>query len=265
MSWTQPVEPFRIAGNIYYVGASDLTSFLIATPKGHILIDGGFEETAPLIRASIEKLGFRLSDVKVLLNSHAHLDHAGGLLELKQASGATFHAMPEDVAQLARGGLDDPQFGDRFPFPRIWADRLLHDRQQINLGGTVLTAHHTPGHTRGCTTYSMTLPGGTDVLFLCSPTVPSGYTIVGNPRYPDAVSDYRRHFARLRSLPCDIPLGSHGNFFQLKEKSERLRRGETAAFVDPEGCRNFIEQMENRFTTEAQRAQSSSASSAPLR
>lgn len=195
--------------------------------------------------------------MKVLLNSHAHLDHAGGLLELKQASGATFYAMPEDVAQLARGGLDDPQFGERFPFPRIWADRLLHDRQKISLGGTVLTAHHTPGHTRGCTTYSMTLADGTDVLFMCSPTVPPGYRIVGNPRYPDAIEDYRRHFERLRSLPCDIPLGSHGTFFGLKEKSERLHRGETAAFADPQGCRSFIEQMENRFTTEAQRAQSS--------
>lgn len=264
-SWTQPVEPFRIAGNVYYVGASDLTSFLITTPKGHILIDGGFEETAPLILASIEKLGFRIRDVKILLNSHAHLDHAGGLAELKRASGATFYAMPEDAAQLARGGLDDPQFGNRFPFPRIEPDRLLRDRQKLSLGGTTLIAHLTPGHTRGCTTYSLSLPDGQDVVFMCSPTVPSGYRIVGNPRYPDAVADYRRHFERLRRLECDVPLGSHGVFFGLKEKSERLHRGETAAFVDPQGCRTFIEQMEDRFTTEAQRAQGLESSRAPVR
>jgi metallo-beta-lactamase class B len=114
-SWNQPVEPFRIIGNIYYVGATDITSYLIATPKGHIVIDGGFVETAPMILANIRKLGFKPEDVKILLSSHAHYDHAGGLAELKRASGATFYASRGDLPQHARGGLDDPQFGNRFP------------------------------------------------------------------------------------------------------------------------------------------------------
>ena len=246
-SWTQPVEPFPIAGNVYYVGASDLTSFLITTPKGHILLDGGFEETAPLIRDSIRKLGFRIEDVKILLSSHAHLDHAGGLAELKKASGAAMYVMREDAAQLARGGLDDPQFGDKYPFPGVEADRLLRDGQRITLGGSTVVAHLTPGHTRGCTTFSVHLTDGKDLVFMCSPSIPSEYRLVGNPRYPNAVEDYRRHFAKLKSLECDVPLGAHGSFFELKEKMERLQAGEKNAFVDPAGCRSIIERFEKRF------------------
>src|SRR5688572_3304504 len=129
-SWNQPVEPFRIAGNLYYVGASDIASYLIATPKGHIVIDGGFVETVPLIVESIGKLGFKVEDVRILLSTHAHYDHAGGLAELKRITGATFYASKEDIPQLARGGLDDPQFGNRFPFPPVRADRILRDGEK---------------------------------------------------------------------------------------------------------------------------------------
>ena len=249
-SWNQPIEPFRIAGNIYYVGANEITSFLIATPKGHIVIDGGFKETAPMILANIEKLGFKASDVRILLSSHAHFDHAGGLLQLKRATGATFYASRPEVAALARGGVDDPQFGDKYPFPPIEADRIVDDGQRVTLDGTTLVAHITAGHTRGCTTWTMNVrEGGKQhgVVFFCSPTAP-GYKLVGNPRYPEVVDDYRRQFATLKKLDCDIALASHGNFFSLTEKRNRLVTEKTAnPFIDHTGCRNFILLMEQRF------------------
>jgi metallo-beta-lactamase class B len=252
-SWNQPVEPFRIVGNVYYVGASEVTSYLITTPSGHIVIDGGFAETAPMIRRNIEKLGFRLRDVKILLGSHPHYDHAGGLAELKAATGATFYASAEDAPQYARGGLDDPQFGDRFPFAPIAADRLVHDGSVVSLGGTQLTARVTPGHTRGCTTWTMRTSVH-NVVFVGSPTVPSGYRLVGNPRYPDAIADYRRQFAILRSLKCDVFLASHGNFFDLAEKMKR-RREKINPFIDPDGYREFVKrtaaQMEKVATEQS--------------
>lgn len=236
-SWNQPVTPFRIAGNLYYVGASDITSFLITTPRGHIVLDGGFEETAPMILANIRTLGFEPKDVKILLSSHAHYDHAGGLAELKRATGATFYASVRDVAQHARGGLDDPQFGNRFPYPPVFADRLLRDGDRVSLGGTTLVAHMTPGHTPGCTTWTMKLRDGRNVIFVGSASAP-GYKLIGNPLYPNAVDDYRATFATLRSLNPDIFLGAHGVFFGLKEKMK------TGAWVDPAGYRAYVERAE---------------------
>jgi len=245
-SWNQPVEPFRIVGNIHYVGASDVTSFLITTPRGHILIDGGFEETAPMIRANIEKLGFRVKDVRILLSSHGHYDHGGGLAELKRITGATLYASAEEVALLARGGRDDPQFGNRFPYEPVMADRIVRDGQRITLGKTSLVAHITPGHTRGCTTWA-TRAAGFDVVFFCSPTVPPEYKLIGNPRYPDAVANYRRQFQILKRLPCDIFLASHGNFFNLEEKRKKLAGSSSSPFLDREGCHRFVEAAERRF------------------
>jgi metallo-beta-lactamase class B len=247
-SWNQPVTPFRIAGNLYYVGASDVTSYLITTPNGHIVLDGGFEETAPMIRDNIRTLGFRLEDVRILLSSHAHSDHAGGLAALKKESGAIFISSRGDVAQHARGGLDDPHFFDRFSYPPIEADRLVDDESRVTLGGTTLVARITPGHTRGCTTWTMQLREAKktyDVAFLCSPTVP-GYQLVGNPRHPDAVADYRRHFAILESLSPDIFLAAHGNFFELQDKIKK-RGGKTNPFVDPSGYREFVARMKKAF------------------
>ncbi|HEX7155205.1 MAG TPA: subclass B3 metallo-beta-lactamase [Thermoanaerobaculia bacterium] len=241
-SWNQPVEPFRIAGNVYYVGANEITSYLITTPRGHIVLDGGFVETAPQIRRNIEKLGFRVADVKLLLNSHAHVDHAGGLAELKRVTGAKLVASARDLPQLARGGLDDPQFGDRLPFPPVYADRVVADGGQVTLGGTTLTAHVTAGHTRGCTTWTMTLRDGRDVVFLCSPSVPSEYKLVGNTRHPEVAEDYRRQFAFLKTLRPEIWLASHGNFFDLTAK----RKGEKP-WVDPDGYAAFVARMEKAF------------------
>lgn len=244
-SWNQPVEPFRIAGNVHYVGATDIASYLITTPNGHIVIDGGFVETAPMILANIRKLGFRAEDVRILLSSHAHYDHAGGLAELKRVTGATFYAMAEEIPQLARGGMDDPQFGNRFPFPSIEADRILHDGDRITLGGTTLVAHLTPGHTRGCTTWTTRVRDGgrmLDVVFVGSPTVPGDYRLTNNPRYPNAVDDYRRQFATLESLGCDVFLASHGNFYDLAEMIAKKKR-----FAGCDAYHAFVEEMERRF------------------
>jgi metallo-beta-lactamase class B len=249
-SWNQPVDPFLIAGNLYYVGASDITSYLFTTPEGHIVLDGGFVETAPMIAASIERLGFRVEDVRILIGSHPHYDHAGGLAELRRRSGAKFLASAGDAPLYARGGKDDPQFGDRFLFPPITADRIISDGEQISLGGTTLTARITPGHTPGCTTWTTTI-AGSKAAFLCSPTAP-GYVLVGNPRYPNAIEDFRRQFAILRALEPELFLASHGNFFDLeaKRKKHSARRN---AFIDPEGYRSFVAKMEKRFEQEAAR------------
>lgn len=235
-SWNQPVTPFRIADNLYYVGASDITSYLITTPQGHIILDGGFVETAPMIRANVEKLGFRMKDVKILIGSHAHYDHAGGLAELKRISGAKFVASALEAPAYAAGGLGDPQFADRFPFPPIVADRKIADGDEVKLGNTTLTAHITAGHTRGCTTWTMG-----DAVFVCSPTVPDSYKLVGNPRYPKVIEDYRRQFAFLRSLQPKIFLASHGNFFDLEGKRKSMK------FVDPAGYRAFVAEKEKLF------------------
>ncbi len=181
-SWNQPVKPFRIIGNIYYVGASDITSFLITTPEGHILLDSGFAETVPQIKQNIAALGFRLEDVKILINSHAHYDHAGGLAELKELTKAKLLASEADAALLADGGKGDPNFGDRFFYAPVKADRILRDGEQVKLGGAILTTYLTPGHTKGCTTWTMKVSDNGknyNVVFVGSISAP-GYKLIDN-------------------------------------------------------------------------------------
>jgi metallo-beta-lactamase class B len=250
-SWNQPVAPFRIAGNLYYVGASDITSFLIATPAGHILIDGGFEETAPLIRDSVKKLGFKLEDVKLLLNNHSHFDHAGGLAALKKLTGAKLVASAGDAPILARGGKDDYLFGDEMSYPPVQVDRIVQDGDTVALGGTALTAHLTPGHTPGTTTWTMTVEDGGKryaVVFAGSTSVLPKVNLKNNPQYPAIAADYAHTFEVLKKLPCDIFLSSHGSFFDLQGKAERLRRGEAPnPFIDPQGYRAWVERNEAAF------------------
>ncbi|HEY3571839.1 MAG TPA: subclass B3 metallo-beta-lactamase [Thermoanaerobaculia bacterium] len=250
-SWNQPVEPYRIVGNLYYVGASDITSYLITTPEGHILLDGGFVETAPIIEASIKKLGFKLEDVKILLSSHAHFDHVGGLAELKRVTGAKFAAMDRDAPLLARGGKGDFLFGDKDPFPPIQADRILHDGDTVTLGGTTLTAHLTPGHTMGNTTWTMKAKEGDrtyDVVFAASTTVLPGVRLTNNPKYPEIAEDYAKTFRVLKSLPCDVFLGSHASFFDGLGKADRLRKGaKENPFVDPRGYKDYVARGERKY------------------
>lgn len=243
-SSNQPVEPFRILGNLYYVGANEVTAFLIATERGLILIDGGFVETAPQIRDNIARLGFALRDVKIILSSHAHLDHAGGLAQLKAWTGARLLASAGDAPLLEAGGRGDPFFGDRLPFPPVKVDHLLRDGEPVTLGGTTLVAHLTPGHTRGCTTWSMQAAeqgGRHDVVFVCSTSVLPGYRLIDRPTYPGIAEDYARTFATLAALPCDVFLGSHASFYGGADKARRLREGVTPnPFVDPQGYRSYL-------------------------
>ena len=246
-----PVEPFRIAGNVYYVGAAEVTSYLVTTKAGHILIDAGFEETAPLIRANVEKLGFKVRDIRILLNTQAHYDHAGGLSAMKAATGATFMAMDREVPLLARGGLGDPQFGDRFPYPPMEAERILRDGDRVSLGGTTLTARLTPGHTPGCTTWTMTARERLrkyDVVVMCSASVPAGYQLVGNAKYPNAADDYRRTFSLLDEMHADVFLAAHGSMFDLLKKIDRMRAGEKPnPFVDPAALKAYTDRARASF------------------
>ena len=244
----QPVKPFRVIANIYYVGASEVTSFLITGSAGHVLVDAGFAETAPQIERNIAALGFPLADVKILLNGQAHVDHAGGLAELKKATGARLFASAADAELLARGGKGDFAFGDRLTYEPVKADRIIVDGESISLGDTKMTAHLTPGHTKGCTTWTMSVDenGRTyQVVFLGGVTVP-GYRLVGNSQYPEIADDYARSFALLKQLPCDVFLGAHGSYFGLQKKLAHL--GETPnPFIDPDGYRRHLEEFERAF------------------
>jgi metallo-beta-lactamase class B len=247
--WNRPVKPFRIADNLYYVGASDVTSFLITTPQGDILLDGGLRETAPQIERNVAALGFHMKDVKILLNSHAHMDHAGGLAELKRISGAQLVASRGDMPALETGDRDDFAWGNKLTFPPVKVDRIITDGARVTLGNATMTAHVTPGHTKGCTTWTMPVTdhGKTyKVVFVCSTSAP-GYKLVGNKKYPQIAQDYENTFHVLRGLPCDIFLASHGSFFDLTGKRQRLGSMKGNPFIDPDGYRAFLDRSERDF------------------
>jgi metallo-beta-lactamase class B len=239
--WNQPVKPFRIIGNVYYVGAH-VSSFYIKTPAGAIVLDGGLPETAPLIEKSIAEIGFSMKDVKILLSSHAHYDHCGGLAELKKKSGARLVATELDAPILNNG---QGQFG---AFPPVHVDQIIKDGGAVALGGVTLTAHITPGHTKGCTTWTMPVSDRGkryQVVFYCGTSVVD--KLVNNAGYPNIVSDYERSFGELRKLPCDVFLAPHAGFFQLEEKRKQLEAGKLDAFVDPAEMQKFVDESERSF------------------
>jgi beta-lactamase class A len=267
-SMNQPVEPFKIIGNIYYVGTSDVTSFLITTENGHILIDGGYAETVPQIKQNILKLGFRLEDVKILLNSHAHLDHAGGLAELKELTGARLFASQPDSLLLANGGKGDFSFGDRLPYTPVKADKILRDNEKVKLGGMTLKANLTPGHTKGCTTWTTTVFENKqkyNAVFVCSTTAP-GYRLVDNQNYPNIARDYQKTFRKLKKIKADVFLASHGNFFDLTGKTKKLQNDAAAInpFVDPQGYSDFINKTEQAFQEKLREQQNDKRQTADL-
>jgi metallo-beta-lactamase class B len=256
--WTQPFPPFRIAGNLYYVGSKGLASFLIATPEGNILINSDLEANVPMLSASIEKLGFHFKDTRILLISHAHWDHDAGSAMIKQLTGAKYMVMDADVSVVESGGKTDFQYGGTAGslYPPAKVDRILHDGDQVELGGTVLVAHLTPGHTKGCTTWTMKVSdrGNTyNVVIVGSPNVNPGYKLVRNAAYPQIADDYERMWRVLKSLPCDIFLGAHGGYFGLEAKYPLLKAGNANPFVDPDGYKKFVAQKERDFQTELAR------------
>lgn len=249
--WNQPVAPYRVISNIYYVGTNYLASYLITTPDGDILINPDYEESVPLIRRNVEKLGFHFSDIKIILISHAHDDHAAGCALAKKLTGAKLMVMDADVAVIEHGGAGDFEYTTRWAPAKV--DRVLHDGDQVRLGGTVLTAHLTPGHTKGCTTWTMEVKDGgktLHVVIVGSPNVNPGYKLVNNRRYPRIASDYEKTFRVLKSLPCDVFLGAHGVYYNMDEKMKQMRAGGQNPFVDPDGYRAYVAEREHAFQEE---------------
>ena len=258
--WTEPFPPFRIAGNLYYVGSRGLANYLVTTPQGNILINSDLEANVPMIEASIEKLGFKFKDTKILLISHAHWDHDAGSAKIKERTGASYMVMDPDVPVVESGGKADFQYGNLpdFLYQPTKVDRVLHDGDEVRLGGTVLVAHLTPGHTKGCTTWTMkvTEAGKTyNAVIVGSPNVNPGYKLIHNQDYPQIAEDYERMWRVLKSLPCDIFLGAHGGYFGLEEKYALLKGGGENPFLDPGGYRRFVAQKEQDFRTELAKQQ----------
>jgi metallo-beta-lactamase class B len=258
--WTEPFPPFRIADNLYYVGSKGLANYLVTTPEGHILINSDLEANVPLIQASVEKLGFKFSDVKILLISHAHWDHNAGSALIKQRTGAKYMVMDADVPVVETGGKADFQYGSSAAtmYPATKVDRVLHDGDEVTLGHAVLTARLTPGHTKGCTTWTMKVTENgkpADVVIVGSPNVNPGYKLVNNTSYPGIAADYARMFEVLKSLPCDYFLGAHGAYFDMEAKYARFSAGARDAFVDPAGYKKFVAQKEQEFRTELTKQQ----------
>lgn len=233
--WSAPVTPFRIAGNVHYVGTQGLAAYLITTKEGAILLDATLAQNANQIERNIESLGVPLREVKLLLSDHAHADHVGAMAQLKRDTGARFLASEGDRWALENGRNEGDNNYGVMPFDPIPVDEVIHDGQTIRLGEVELTAHLTPGHTRGCTSWSMTVDDrGTprEVLFLCSITV-AGNTLVGNKTYPGIADDYRATFAKLDALRADIVLTSHPEMADVLERAVRRDAGEADAFVEP--------------------------------
>lgn len=244
--------PFRIADNLYYVGSSDLGVYLVTTPAGHILIDAGYESTAPLVEAAIAKAGFKVQDVRILLNTQGHGDHAGGLAALKKRTGATLMVSAADADAVERGGTRDFSFGDSITFPPVTVDRRLKDGDTVTLGGVTLTARLTPGHTMGCTTWTFdtTDRGRTlHVVDLCGLSILEKTRVSGMPGYPGIAKDYERTFETLKALPVDIFIGAHASYYGGMEKAAKVKAdpGGPNPFVDPDGFRQSVAAAERRF------------------
>jgi metallo-beta-lactamase class B len=255
-SWRQPFEPFRIAGNLYFVGTRGLSSFLLTTPAGHILLDTGLDDTVPGIAANIEKLGFKPADVRIMLSSHAHFDHVGGHASMQRLTGAQVMAVGEDARALETG-TDTSALGAQGWKP-VKVSRVLKDGETVTLGGTTMTANLTPGHTKGCTTWTATITHEgrpLRVVFIGGTSINDGVTLIGNTRHPAIADDYARTFRVLREFQPDIFVAQHPSMFRMEEKVQRLKAGEREPFVDPAGYRAHVDAAEKAYRTQLQREQ----------
>lgn len=248
----KPAPPFRVAGNIHYVGTNEMAIFLITTPAGHILIDSGFEAGVPRLRDNIRQLGFRFEDIELVLSSHAHIDHVQGHAEVRRLTGARVLASERDRPVIAGGGQGDWLLEGSYRWTPSPVDGVVADGQRVELGGTTLVAHLTPGHTRGATTWTTTVEEEgrrLAVVFFPSASVLPGMRLLDNHRYPEIAADFRRSFQIWRALRCDVFLGSHAHFFGMADKRERLAAGERPnPFIDPRGYADTIAAAEKRFT-----------------
>jgi metallo-beta-lactamase class B len=239
--FTVPFEPFHFVGNIYYVGTKEVSSFLFVTPAGNVLLDPGMEQMVPLVRRSVEKLGFHFDDIRIVINTHAHFDHVAGDRDVRDATGAKVTVMAEDADEVRRG---HPEFA--LGWKSCPVDRELHDGDIISLGGTELTAHRTPGHTKGCTTWTATASEGDrkyNVVILGGFTINEGVKLLSTPDYPNMAADFARTFRVLKSLACDIFGAQHPYFFKMEEKVKRMRERPNP-FVDPDGYRAVVAEAE---------------------
>ena len=246
--WNQPQKPFHVIGNIYYVGMAGVSAFLITTPNGHILTDGGLPESVPFIEKNIQTLGFKLSDVKILLNSHAHFDHSGGLAKLKADTGAKFYASSGDKPFLESGHIPYGPSAQIDTAP-IQVDRAMKDGESFSLGGVTMTANVMPGHTKGCTAWTMPLSdkGVTHkVMFFCSISV-AGNPLAGTPAYPTIVADYRASFARLKKMDADVFFAPHGGQFGMDEKLAKVKSGAPNPFIDASELQRFAAKAQAAF------------------
>src|SRR6516164_6397216 len=256
-AWTTPIKPFRIADNLYYVGSQDLASYLIVTPQGDVLINSNLETSVPQIRSSVEQLGFRFEDVKILLISHAHFDHDAGSAAIVKETGAKYMVMDGDAPVVESGGAKDFQYAQQSHYPVAKVDRVLHDGDEVRIGGAVLVAHKTPGHTRGCTTWTLRVSEGgrlLNVVIVGSWNVNPGYRLVDRPgqpaSYPGISSDFERTFAVLKRLPCDVFLGAHGAYFDMLKKIERMAASGSSVWIDPQGYQAAVLERERAFQAE---------------
>lgn len=255
--WNKPIAPFRIAGPLYYVGVANVTSLLLTTPAGHVIVDGGFAESADIILGNVCSLGFEPADVKVLLSTHAHGDHAGGLAAIKARTGARLYAGALDVPLLARGGKGDFAFGDGIPYPPVAADVGVNDGDTVALGGVTVRAIATPGHTMGCTSWVFSVEDGGRRLrvVMVGGTSAPGYRLVNNAKYPGIVADYERSFSRLAAEPADLLLEGHGFAFGLDDK-----RAGRKPFVDAAGYRARIAEAARSFREQLEKERGAPAS-----
>lgn len=255
-----PYPAHHVIANIYYVGSKGQANYLITTPKGNILINSGLEGNVPMIKESIAKLGFKYSDTKLLLISHAHFDHDAGSAQVVKDTGAKYEVMDADVPTVESGGTKDFQYNNvkEYLYPAVKVSRVLKDGDTVSLGGVTLTAHKTPGHTRGCTTWTMKVQDGgktLDVAIVGSPNVNPGYVLVGNKDYPGIVQDYEQTFKVLKALPVDVFLGAHGDYYGMDAKYPKLKAGGANPFIDPAGYRAYITNREAAYRKELARQQ----------
>ena len=249
VKWNTPTEPFKMIGNVYYVGTDGLASYLITSPQGHILVDTVMPEATSQIKANIEKLGFKVTDIKYLVNTHAHIDHTGGLAEMKQASGAQMIAGEADKPLLEGGYYPGAQEDAALAFPPVKVDRTVREGDTVSVGGVTLTARETPGHSPGCTSWEFAVKDGDatrSVLIFCSGTVALN-RLVTNPTYSGIVTDYRKTFARAKDMKVDVLLAPHPEMYGMAEKRAKLADGGTNPFVNPGEFKNHVETLEKAF------------------